>query len=255
LHWIDPFSATEKEKEKGKEKEKEREKMLTADRLELQTSLEKNSLDIRERELRFFVDSTNAVSSQSALLLGFAFTALVEGVIESESSTVKFLWILSLVVSLTSNLFVIVLVTVMTVWGENLALRGPDGSMDKAVIGMREQRMIVYYFFGAGLAGFVVASCVYAWGNFSTLQAVLATVLLGVGFMILLMHCRELLAYYRLPTAAISSALKIADAPLAVAPTQDANSFSDRQHQQHQQHQQQAKSEKKPLLSGFFGGK
>ena len=53
--------------------------MLWADKRALETNLKLSLLQIRERELNFYTNNCLAISTQSALLAGFAYAALMPG--------------------------------------------------------------------------------------------------------------------------------------------------------------------------------
>ena len=50
--------------------------MLAADKQALESVLQQQSLQIREKELRFFVENFAAVAGQAAMLAGFSFQGM-----------------------------------------------------------------------------------------------------------------------------------------------------------------------------------
>ena len=73
--------------------------------------------------------------------------------------------------------------TFVSVWGSGKALRGKDGSMDKAVDGMHAERTFIFTCFGVGLITTLLALMSAAWILMTLEVAVVAT--LGISWCIL----------------------------------------------------------------------
>ncbi len=85
--------------------------------------------------------SFNAVGTQSAVLAGFAMTSFAEiDLPHNAFYAQKACLHLFVTVSICANLMCTASTTFVSVWGSGKALRGKDGSMDKAVEGMHAER-------------------------------------------------------------------------------------------------------------------
>merc|ERR1719453_1118547 len=69
----------------------------------------------------------------------------------------------------------------LAILGPKLALRGPDGSMKRAVLAMRQQEKIMHWYFYAGLCFFGSASIFTVWAMFPWEIACAASIVLGIG--------------------------------------------------------------------------
>eukprot|EP00472_Partenskyella_glossopodia_P006093 CAMPEP_0197517760 /NCGR_PEP_ID=MMETSP1318-20131121/2836_1 /TAXON_ID=552666 /ORGANISM="Partenskyella glossopodia, Strain RCC365" /LENGTH=174 /DNA_ID=CAMNT_0043067593 /DNA_START=231 /DNA_END=755 /DNA_ORIENTATION=+ len=83
--------------------------------------------------------------------------------------------------SLISNLYCVAGSTFLSVFATNLALRGPDGSVERAVEGMHEERRNVFIAFAVGLASLLVGMIFGAWLLMPLESAVLSTIIIGYG--------------------------------------------------------------------------
>eukprot|EP00932_Pfiesteria_piscicida_P001257 SRR837773.11224.p1 GENE.SRR837773.11224~~SRR837773.11224.p1 ORF type:complete len:165 (+),score=39.08 SRR837773.11224:122-616(+) len=68
--------------------------------------------------------------------------------------------------------------TCITVMGTGLALRGPDGSMVKAVEGMYNARFTVFLSFGIGVAAALIAAMFICWLVMEPVPSIICTLLL-----------------------------------------------------------------------------
>mmetsp|Transcript_13267 Transcript_13267/g.25432 ORF Transcript_13267/g.25432 Transcript_13267/m.25432 type:complete len:213 (-) Transcript_13267:198-836(-) len=126
--------------------------MLAADKLLLQSNLKRNATELKEKEFRLHHDNFAAVGTQAAVLAGFAVAALVELDVPPHTSPfLQFCFFVSTVVSLAANLQCVASTTCVSVWGSSLALRGPDGSVLKAVENMFAERRRIFSLFASGV--------------------------------------------------------------------------------------------------------
>mmetsp|Transcript_49454 Transcript_49454/g.140100 ORF Transcript_49454/g.140100 Transcript_49454/m.140100 type:complete len:167 (-) Transcript_49454:142-642(-) len=138
--------------------------MLAADKLLLQSNLRQNAIKLKEKEFQLHHDNFSNVGTQSAVLAGFAITALIEFQPPAGSNrTLKFLYYISVIVSLSMNLICVSNTTALSVFGTGLALRGPDGAMVRAVEGMYEERKQIFMSFALGLFMILNAALVGSW--------------------------------------------------------------------------------------------
>jgi len=164
--------------------------MLAADKLLLQSSIRKNAVALKEKEFKLHNENFGSVGTQAAVLAGFALTCLVEiDIPENANAFTVFLYFVFVFITLTSELHCVAMTTMIAVCGTGLALRGPDGSIQKAVDGMYEERRQVFQSFAVGLfsilgaamtaaimltdlptafiCGTVIISCIYRLVSFS----------------------------------------------------------------------------------------
>ncbi len=79
--------------------------------------------------------------------------------------------------------------TFLTIWGPGLALRGPEGSMKRAVEGMLHERQHIYFAFGLGLFALILSAIAYTWAQVNQSReaiplSVTAMLLLALTFII-----------------------------------------------------------------------
>lgn len=161
--------------------------MLAAEKAQLRTSLAVEQLTLREKELNFYINSMSSVSTQATLLAGFAFSQLTgysyieptEGYFTKEqletlgvhdndadgtlkgvvgwswltwvSQILQLLFIISTACCMFLQLWVVQVVTVTSVKGQGLALRGPDGSVAYTTKHMASQHIQAYAYFSIGI--------------------------------------------------------------------------------------------------------
>ena len=126
--------------------------MLRSDRIALDAQIEHARLNIQERDLNNVTTFLDGLATQSALLAGFAFVAFSS--YEKVETWKVVLLYLSTCCALGSNLFVLCVGQLVTIYGPTLALKGPKGSMERAVNLMRYYRTIIFWMFAFGLVSF-----------------------------------------------------------------------------------------------------
>mmetsp|Transcript_13775 Transcript_13775/g.43526 ORF Transcript_13775/g.43526 Transcript_13775/m.43526 type:complete len:220 (+) Transcript_13775:73-732(+) len=138
--------------------------MLAADKLLLQSSIRQNAISLKEKEFSLHHGNFNAVGTQAAVLAGFTVTAFIEfDCPESASRVLKFFYYLASIISLSANILCVANTTFLSVWGTGLAMRGPDGSMARAVNGMYQLRRNVFLMFGVGMMALLVTAVFGSW--------------------------------------------------------------------------------------------
>ena len=152
--------------------------MLWADKRALETNLKLSLLQIRERELNFYTNNCLAISTQSALLAGFAYAALMPGIslgdaggVAAHVYAVKLMYLTCAVSALGLQLITVVSTTLLSMLGPGLALRGPDGSMHTAVDGMVDEYRNAFYTFLFGMLATLAAGALYCWLMFPAMEA------------------------------------------------------------------------------------
>jgi len=142
--------------------------MLYADKRALETNLQVSLLKIRDKELQFYTQNCIAIGTQAALLSGFAYNGIIQVDIPSESSD----WLKTAYLCVTTSamgfeLIAVLNSTLCSMLGPGLALRGPDGSMHRAVDGLMLEYRLTFLFFTMGLVAFHVSALLFAWLEFS----------------------------------------------------------------------------------------
>lgn len=141
--------------------------MLAADKRALEQNLKVNLLKIREKELRFYTDNCVAIGTQASLLSGFAYSGLIQIVIpEGKNDTLITAYLCVTVTAMGLELIAVINAMLCSMLGPGLALRGPDGSMHKAVDEMLQEYRLTFFFFGIGLVAFHFSAILFAWVEF-----------------------------------------------------------------------------------------
>ena len=153
--------------------------MLYADKRALETNLQVSLLKIREKELQFYTQNCIAIGTQAALLSGFAYNGIIQVDIPEESSDVlKALYLCVTTAAMGFELIAVLNSTLCSMLGPGLALRGPDGSMHRAVDGLMLEYRLTFLFFTLGLIAFHLSALLFAWLEFSWPVALAMTVAL-----------------------------------------------------------------------------
>jgi hypothetical protein len=148
--------------------------MIAADKEALQTTLKQQALQIQEKELSYYTNNFNSLSTSSSLIAGFSFGALASTSDAGGSFIAAFFYVCT-TLSFGFNLLVVINCTFVTMWGPGMALRGPDGSMQKAVEGMQAQRTHTFIFFALGLVFLNLGLIGISWVNAVWYNALLVT--------------------------------------------------------------------------------
>ena len=180
--------------------------MLLADKHNLQQELKLNLLHIEEKELNYYTQNCYTVGTQAALLAGFAFAGLVEvdDTLTDETRLSAHLamqmgWSVSCVVALCLEIMALVKAMQLSIMGPGLALRGPEGSMTRAVLVMRSEYRGMQRLFYSGLVVFHATACLYVWMHFKWEAGLLITVVIVLALLYLWYDSRALNHRLRLP--------------------------------------------------------
>ena len=84
-------------------------------------------------------------------------------------------------------------------FGPGLALRGPEGSMPRAVDGMAKERENVFMFFGLGLVCFHLSGITLSWLKFNTVDALFTTAILVAFLFAFFYYGRRIFLRFRIP--------------------------------------------------------
>lgn len=176
--------------------------MLAADKQALESVLNQQSLQIREKELKFFVDNFGAVAGQAAMLAGFSFSGLVSTIEENHDNTALRVAYYA-VSSCALGLMILACAncTLINVLGVGLALRGPQGSMDRAVKEMAAERLTTFSIFSLGLIFFHCTAILYANLTLEVWPAVMVSVVLSIFMIAFYTNTKRIYLRLKIPDA------------------------------------------------------
>eukprot|EP00944_MAST-04C_sp_MAST-4C-sp1_P007195 g7195.t1 len=126
--------------------------MLNAEKDVLSSALYKSRNEIKRLDLDNLYSFLSSLSTQAALLAGFAFGALQPN--DLEYSFWNIMLQIFVIITLGAEMYVVCNGMLVSVLGPNMALNGPKGSMERAVYVMRKERGAIFKMFGIGLLGF-----------------------------------------------------------------------------------------------------
>lgn len=123
--------------------------MLKAQQQLLVQSSNQLLLTIRQMELSYFSNYFSQYNTLAGILAGFQLVSITQVVVQTYPCKryIKTMYWLSTAMSFLPSLHCLLITSLLLVYGPNLALRGPLGSMKRAIDGMViEQREVFYSF-------------------------------------------------------------------------------------------------------------
>ena len=144
--------------------------MILADKQDLQRQLTLSLLRIDEKELEYFTQNCFAMGTQAALFALFGFDKMVEarsdvtgGSMGGETAfQIKMAWITFNALNMVAGLAAVVKATQMSIRIPGLALRGPEGSMARAVQVMRTEYWRLHAYFMLSLVALHISTAIYS---------------------------------------------------------------------------------------------
>mmetsp|Transcript_43357 Transcript_43357/g.119964 ORF Transcript_43357/g.119964 Transcript_43357/m.119964 type:complete len:193 (-) Transcript_43357:121-699(-) len=153
--------------------------MIQANKGSVLTNFHKTSLDIRYKEINFFLGVLNRMSVISSMLAGFASSAMMLSVPRWENSEVVVAFLIFTGSAFGMNLLVILIATLCGLWAPGKALRGSDSEDLTMIINVLEaQQQTAMRFFIMGLFSYFISSIMVTWLFFDHIGAVLVTILM-----------------------------------------------------------------------------
>ena len=146
--------------------------MLAADKDRLIAGVKLNALQLRHKELDYYVERYSNLATQGSILAGFAFDALVELEIspamvakmqERNIQWVEDVFYISGAMTMSFALYTVCVSSFAVVYGHRLALQGPTGSVDRSVAVMMKSRTSIFVSFALALVCLVVCAASMAW--------------------------------------------------------------------------------------------
>jgi hypothetical protein len=166
---------------------------LSSPQNDLQTQLKLSLVQIEERELIYFTENSYNIGTQAALLSGFAFAALMQAAtVVADPNNDKFdagsvhgnliqaSWAGVTVLAMLFEIMALVKATQLAITGPGLALRGPEGSMTRAISVMRIEYRAIGQLFYIGLFFTLISSAIFAFIIFGLPAAVTVFVLIAI---------------------------------------------------------------------------
>ena len=153
--------------------------MLAADKDRLIASAKQTALQLRHKELDYYIERYSNLATQASILAGFAFDGLVELEIPKDNNhPVWFDPIFYTAGSCTMAfaLYTLCVASFAIVYGHRLALQGPTGSVERAVAVMMKSRTSIFVSFALSLTSLIVAAVAMAWVKMGDAAAVVSAI-------------------------------------------------------------------------------
>lgn len=138
--------------------------MLVADRRELQASVRQRTLQIQQEELQVFVDNLNVLGTQAAFLASLGWTSVSQEY-DTYNHLVKALLYVSGTAATATHLMCSFICAITSIHGPALAVRGPEGSIDRSLTGMYRETRLCKRLFGAGVFLILIHGVFVVHGN------------------------------------------------------------------------------------------
>ena len=145
--------------------------------------MKKDALELRNKELDFNVERYTNLATQASVMAGFSFESLVE--LEVPEHTNEYLSSIYFVfgsLAMSLSLYVLCVSSFCCVYGHRLALQGPHGSLERAVVLMIAYRSHIFATAGVALANLVAAAICMSWIKMGPAAGFVTFVFLGFGF-------------------------------------------------------------------------
>lgn len=180
--------------------------MLAADKLLLRSTVKQRTIELREKELNLFNSNFSSVATQAALFAGFSMSFLemsVHFADPTSSGFAKGCLHLCATICVASNVFVVSIITFVSVWGSGKALRGRDGSMAMVIDGMNTERGLIFRTIGIGLVSLLGAVASSTWLLMDMKVASVASILLAYACHALITHALRIYRKFKLDDSEI----------------------------------------------------
>ena len=169
----------------------------------------KRLVDIRQLELTYYQEFFDAFATISSLLAGFTLNSITNMVLDGseKQSRVRVFadmyWVFTAAIFATSihTLFCTIL---CNVFGPGLALRGPLGSMVRAVNGMFEEQYSILYSFVLSIVAFALMMTVYFWMVMTTIGAAVSTIIVVASSFVWYHYCVRIVNRFQWNETSIS---------------------------------------------------
>ena len=169
----------------------------------------KKVIDIRQIELEYYQEFFNMFATISALLIGFTLNSLTNMVLdgsEKQSRVRVFadLYWVGCAATFATAIYTLFSTMLCNVFGPGLALRGPLGSMVKAVNGMFDEQHAILYSFVLSIVAFAIMMTVYFWMVMTTIGAATGTIIVFLSSFVWYHYCVRIVNRFQWNEPAIS---------------------------------------------------
>ena len=170
--------------------------MLTIERTALHHELHAKRLDLQQQDLDRVTNFLESLGTQAALLAGFAFSGIAQ-LPEGTKPFLVYVFYLSACMTLGSHIYVVCVGQLTAILGPLLALKGPTGSLRRAIDLMKDERHRIFYFFGVGLIGFYLMTVALTWILVKDAWlAAICTAMATILFVTIAARCRRIVARF-----------------------------------------------------------
>lgn len=160
--------------------------MLKANEQQVAHTTNIDLVAIRNAEISYFSNFFTNFGTQCALIAGFILSSIsqVPGLDASCNIFWKYFYWISTAISFVTSMHVLLCTVFIAVYGQGLALRGPVGSMVRAVDGMVIEQLQVVSAFVITIISFTMSTVGTYWIMMDSLGAILSSIitLIGMGF-------------------------------------------------------------------------
>ena len=161
--------------------------MLAVERTALHHQLHAQRLNLQQQDLDRVTTFLESLGTQAALLAGFAFSVFA-GLPDTVHEAWQGFFYLSAMLTLGAHLYVVCIGQLTSILGPLLALKGPEGSLERAIEQMKHERGRLFYFFTLGLVGFFMMTVSLVWIHIATTWLAVCCTVLGTLFFALIGH-------------------------------------------------------------------
>ena len=164
--------------------------MLAADKDRLIASAKQTALQLRHKELDYYIERYSNLATQSSIIAGFAFDALVELEIPrgSHARWVESAYYTAGSCTMAFALYTLCVTSFAIVYGHRLALQGPTGSVERAVAVMMKSRISIFVSFALAMFCLIAAAIFMAWVKMGDASAGVTGVF---GILLLVLVCKH----------------------------------------------------------------
>ena len=178
--------------------------MLYADKRALETDLKVEIMEIREKELNLFTTNCQSIGTVASIAAGFAFAGLMQP-LPDEPEALRLLFLISTVTALGLQLTAVISTTLLAMLAPGLALRGPDGSMHRAVDGMMHEYRLAFLALFLGIICIYFAASFFVWLAFQPGTAAALFAVLILSAWLLIRYMRQILLTFSIPKDTINT--------------------------------------------------
>jgi hypothetical protein len=176
--------------------------MLYADKQALETGLKVSLLQIRERELNLYVKCFRNIGTMAGVFAGFALqgACLSSYFFPPDSSEgMRMAYLVTTTIAMDLNVAALFAATSCAALGPGLALRGPNGSMDRAVEGLALEYRLTFLAFFLGVFALYASAAIYVVILMDRLVMALLLLIIALSVRYTISACGRIYTKFRLP--------------------------------------------------------